>query len=77
MMDRYEYDITSHDAEDFRKVVYFCNESGDCDLEHVPTEEPRALTGLLNERGEQGWELIQLVFGSNGFMAFWKRKIGG
>jgi hypothetical protein len=29
----------------------------------------------MSERGLQGWELIQLVFGKDGEAAFWKRKI--
>jgi hypothetical protein len=31
---------------------------------------------LLNERGGEGWELIQLLFGKDGVMACWKRRVG-
>jgi len=33
------------------------------------------LGGILNERGAQGWELIQLFLGGDGVVAFWKRAI--
>lgn len=74
-MDRFEYEITTHNAETFSRLVYFCSEKGDCGIEHVPAEEPQILVDLLNERGREGWELIQLLFGSNGLMAYWKRKL--
>jgi len=32
------------------------------------------LAALLNEKGEEGWELIQVSFGKGGVMAFWKRE---
>jgi hypothetical protein len=33
------------------------------------------LSQILNERGNHGWELIQVSFGKDGMMAFWKRKV--
>jgi len=74
-MDRFEYEITTHSAQTFSRLVYFCSEKGDCGIEHVPAEEPQILVDLLNERGREGWEMIQLLFGSNGVMAYWKRKL--
>jgi hypothetical protein len=74
-MDRFEYEITTHSSETFSRLVYFCSDKGDCGIEHVPAEEPQILVDLLNERGRDGWELIQLLFGSNGVMAYWKRKL--
>jgi len=29
----------------------------------------------MNERGLQGWELTQLVFGKDRVMTFWKRRL--
>ncbi len=74
-MDHFEYDITKHDAEAFMRIVYFCSEQGDCKLEEIPAEEPQMFRDLLNTRGRDGWELIQLNFGENGVLAFWKRKL--
>jgi hypothetical protein len=41
----------------------------------VPGVQPSILKSVLNERGEQGWELVQLSFGKDGIMAFWKRFV--
>ena len=72
-MDRYEYDITRHTTEKAPSVVYFCSETGDCRIKDVQPEHAAAITGILNEKGEQGWELVQLVFGKDGLVAIWKR----
>ncbi|MBM3301971.1 MAG: hypothetical protein FJY85_18710 [Deltaproteobacteria bacterium] len=74
-MDRFEYEITRHPADSFRKVMVFCSESGDCGIEEVPAKEPQALVDLLNERGLEGWELVQLLIGRDGVLACWKRKL--
>jgi hypothetical protein len=74
-VERFEYEITRHNAEAFRRVVYFCSDSGDCSLEEVPAEEPQILANILNERGMDGWELVQLLFGKEGVMACWKRRV--
>ena len=74
-MDTFEYELTRHGAEAFKTVVYFCSDTGDCGLEEVPFHEPQALVSLLNERGKMGWELIQLLFGKDGVIACWKRRV--
>lgn len=74
-MDRFEYEITRHSADEFRRVVYFCSDAGTCSLEDVPAEEPQILVDILNERGLEGWELVQLITGKDGVLACWKRRI--
>jgi hypothetical protein len=74
-MSRYEYEITSHPADSFREVVYFCSENGACDLGQIPSGQLEKMKTLLNERGRGGWELVQMAFGKEGVMAFWKRVI--
>jgi hypothetical protein len=75
IMERFEYEITRYGAEDFSKTVYFCSPDGDCALEEIPSHETQAFTALLNGRGQDGWELVQLVFGRDGVMAYWKRRM--
>jgi hypothetical protein len=73
---RFEYEITAHPAEEFRRLVYYCGEgSGQCKSDEVPGSELELLAGLLNERGEQGWEAIQVQFGSDSVVVFWKRAV--
>ena len=74
-MTRFEYDITRHSADTFNKVVYFCSKSGQCGIDEVSKDHTRILTEILNNRGSKGWELVQISFGKDGVMAFWKRKI--
>jgi len=74
-MKSFEYEITKHPAESFEKVIYFCTETGECTLDEVPVDQTEILAEILNERGKQGWELVQVAFGKEGLMAFWKRKV--
>jgi hypothetical protein len=74
-MAQFEYEITKHPAEAFHELVYFCSESGECKLKELPSDQLDTLKGVLNEKGEQGWELIQLSYGKDGLIAFWKRPI--
>jgi len=71
----FEYDITKHSADTFDKVVYFCSETGECGLDEVSRDQTRILADILNQKGQEGWELVQVAFGQDGVMAFWKRKI--
>lgn len=74
-MKKFEYEITTHPAETFRHISFFCTEEGQCTLQDVPEEQIRTLAAILNTRGTQGWELMQISFGKGGIMAFWKRKV--
>ncbi|KPJ53070.1 hypothetical protein AMJ39_05985 [candidate division TA06 bacterium DG_24] len=77
MVERFEYEITVHPAETFRKVVYFCSETGECSADQVPGDELQVLGDLLNDRGRVGWELVQMAFGKDSIMVFWKRRLIG
>jgi hypothetical protein len=72
-MRQFEYDITTHPAHEFTQVVYFCSEQGECRYDELPSEQIARLGNILNEKGSQGWELVQLSFGKGGVVAFWKR----
>ena len=73
-MKQFEYDITTHPAQEFTKIVYFCSEQGECKYDELPSDQIVTLENILNEKGSQGWELVQLSFGKGGLVAFWKRK---
>ncbi|MDY6932766.1 MAG: hypothetical protein SVZ03_00925 [Spirochaetota bacterium] len=74
-MKKIEYEITKHEAETFDQLTYFCSEAGKCKLEQITLSQMNILNNLLNERGKQGWEMIQLFFGKDGIIVFWKREI--
>ena len=74
-MKRFEYEITSHPADTFKEMVYFCSEQGECNLEAIPSDQIRKMEGILNVRGRDGWEIVQVSFGKDGLLAFWKRMV--
>jgi len=74
-MKGFEYKITKHPAETFRELVYYCTESGECTLDQIPYEQTEMLQKILNEEGARNWELVQVSFGSNGIIAFWKKEL--
>ncbi len=73
-MKRFKYNITKHPAESFSELVYYCTETGECTLDQIPQHQTEALQNLLNNEGENGWELVQVSFGPNGILAFWKKE---
>lgn len=74
-MKKFEYKISSHPAETFEQIAYFCSEKGDCTLEEVPSDQINVLENILNARGQAGWELVDIAFGKDGLLAFWKKEI--
>ncbi len=74
-MKKFEYEVTPYPASTFKQVAFFCAENGTCNLEEVPRDQIGRLTEILNERGEQGWELVQAAFGNGGLLAFWRREL--
>jgi hypothetical protein len=73
-MKHFEYEITKHSAEEFNRIVYFCNEKAECTLDQIPEIQTQKLTDLLNQRGAEGWEATQVLFGKDGIVVIWKRE---
>ena len=71
----FEYRVTLHPADTFREMILFCSSDGICNMEMVPSEQIKKMENLLNERGLQGWELVQASFGKDGMLVFWKRQV--
>lgn len=74
-MNEFEYQITNYPSDDFKNLVYFCSEEGDCTLESLPSDQLNSLEKKLNKKGKDGWELVQLSFNKSGIVAFWKRRL--
>jgi hypothetical protein len=72
---KFEYEITKHPAKDFTQLVYYCSDKGECTYDDLPSEQIKSLQNILNQKGAEGWELIQAFFGEDGIVAFWKREI--
>lgn len=69
----FEYKITKHPAAEISSIIYFCTERGECRFDQVSTDQLEKLGEILNREGTVGWELIQLSFGEEGVVAFWKK----
>ena len=74
-MIHFEYEITKHSAVEFSKLVYFCSDQGECNMEDLPSDQLNVLRDILNKRGGEGWELTQILVGKDGVVAFWKRAV--
>ena len=72
-MKTFVYKITKHPAETFSELVYFCSEAGECELDQIPHDQIEILQNILNDEGTAGWELVQVAFGNQGLIAFWKK----
>ena len=74
-MTRFKYEVTKHPADKFTKLVFFFFFQGECKYDELPSDQIEILRELLNETGSQGWELVQVLFGSEGIVAIWKRPV--
>ena len=74
-MKRFEYNITRHSSDSFTELIYYCTEKGECSLDEIPQNQTEVLQSILNGEGENGWELIQVSFGPNGILGFWKKEL--
>ena len=74
-MKKFEYQITKHSAKDFSHLVYFCTDEGECNIDQVPLDQTNILVDIFNERGAEGWELVQTLFGKEGVVVTWKREV--
>jgi hypothetical protein len=74
-MSFFEYEITKYSAEEFSKFTYFCTSNGECSIDDLPSTQVEIFVSLLNKRGAEGWELVEIFFGKDGIVAFWKRAV--
>jgi hypothetical protein len=70
----FEYDVVKIPVQAFQHLAFFCSRDGECALDDVPTDQAARLTDILNEKGAEGWELVQLFFDPSGVVAIWKRS---
>jgi hypothetical protein len=75
-MKEFVYEISFHPLQVESKMRIFCSAEGDCSVEDVPDSDSMAVIRVLNERGRDGWELIEILFGRDGYICFWKREMG-
>jgi hypothetical protein len=90
---RWEHDITVHtrvEIEAIRerlgfgpgnqeglKPTVFCDHEGICFFDSAPNSNVEVLKSILNARGADGWELVQLDYLRDRLICTWKRKSAG
>jgi hypothetical protein len=86
-MKNWEYDITSYSIEQVRAVraelgypadderaVMFCTDEGLCFFDNIPNPNIKAILHILNGRGAEGWQLVDVAFRTDEMLCFWKRE---
>ena len=43
--------------------------------DEAPNPYEKAIKEILNERGEHGWELVQITFREKEFICFWRKPV--
>ena len=84
-MTRWHYRITTHTASDILKQAsgleqaedvpptIFCDDQGACYFDAAPNPLTDAIQALLDQVGQEGWELVQIAFRPQEMVAFWKQ----
>ncbi len=76
-MKNWEYDISFHHVEDkdfSKEQVIACDTEGHCFFNDVMRPYLDFFKDILNERGLEGWELVQLGYHRGSLVCFWKRE---
>ena len=86
-MVQWAYDISRHSLGDVLAAmqadgftpaessarVLFCDQEGGCFFDESPDPYQQAIKDMLNKRGRDGWELVQIVFREKEFICFWRK----
>ncbi len=84
-MQRWRYNLTVHTADDILEHLsravdevpptIYCSDTGACYFDAGPNPFTEAIQLLLSQQGEEGWELVQVIFRPNQLIAFWKQPL--
>jgi len=81
-MKTWEYDISFHSMDDLgltnvdfpEDQVIACDTEGHCFFSDVLRPYMDVFKNVLNDRGVQGWELVQISYHKGSLVCFWKRE---
>lgn len=84
-MKKWEYDISFHSLDDLgipqaetdfsEEQAISCDMEGHCFFNDVMKVHVDAFRTILNQRGTEGWELLQLAYHKGSLVSFWKREL--
>jgi hypothetical protein len=82
-MNRWQYRVTVHDADEILRLIsepvvdvppkVFCDDAGACYFDAGPNAYTQAMEQVLNQAGDEGWELFQITFRPDQMIGFWKK----
>ena len=84
-MNKWRHRVTIHTTADVLGVLpepvddvppsMFCDDDGVCYFDAGPNPFTKAIERLLDEVGEEGWELVQVAFRPEQMVGFWKQPL--
>jgi hypothetical protein len=88
-MPSWRYDITSYSVEDVQQLVaqqehqagpfapslMYCDKEGTCFFDQMPNRYVNVIVDILNGRGREGWELVNVAFRERQMICVWKRPL--
>ncbi len=84
-MKKWEYDVSFHSFEDLgisgedidfpEGQTISCDTEGHCYFNDVMKSYMNHFRSTLNDKGDEGWELLQLEYHRGSLVCFWKREI--
>lgn len=82
-MTSWHHKVTVHGAEEVLQHLaetvehipssIYCDDKGVCYFDEGPNPFTHAIERLLDEIGEDGWELVQVAFRPSQMICIWKR----
>jgi len=80
-MKKWEYHITRYHVKDFiregkpAQTSFYCDQRGQCFLHDLSQAAADVVRNILNEEGQNGWELVQWGYHQDELMCLWKRAL--
>ena len=76
-MARWSYKTSTHKLADRPaepERVIECDAKGQCLVHDLPEKNQKVLEKVLNEEGNQGWELVQCHYHAGEMFCLWKKE---
>jgi hypothetical protein len=76
-MARWSYKTSTHNFADMPSEperVIECDDKAHCLVHDLPEKNLEVLEKVLNEEGDQGWELIQCHYHAGDLFCLWKKE---
>ena len=88
-MDRWQFQITTHSAAEVLRVreelgyppvegsgpVVYCDAEGVCFFDEAPNPYVDSIVHILNQHGQEGWDLVQMVLREADFICIWRKEL--